>query len=185
MVLAGAAAALIFLLIFAANVLLAQRNRERRNLWAAVAAQARAIEQENVKVFEFGPMIERILTAGQTNDFLDLDTGAVLHQPANPSPDPDQHALSAWASESGADLGFVTNLTNGTAELIGFAIGKSAFARDTAPEAENPFPAATNVWQNLEPEQLLEKQHPRPGRKKPRCLVSFQRPRLANRLRNT
>ncbi len=97
----------------------------------------------------FGPVVERVLTMGSdTSDFLDLDTGEVLHHSAglnfvgsDVAPQTDE--LVPWVRENGVDAGVVTNNSSLTPELVLFDVGIFSFGRET------------NIWDALQADRLV------------------------------
>src|SRR6266700_4231950 len=97
----------------------------------------------------FGPVVELVLTMGSdTSDFLDLDTGEVLHHSAglnfvgsDVAPQTDE--LVPWVRENGVDAGVVTNNSSLTPELVLFDVGIFSFGRDT------------NIWDALQADRLV------------------------------
>ncbi len=97
----------------------------------------------------FGPVVELVLTMGSdTSDFLDLDTGEVLHHSAglnfvgsDVAPQTDE--LVPWVRENGVDAGVVTNNSSLTPELVLFDVGIFSFGRET------------NIWDALQADRLV------------------------------
>jgi len=164
--LALAALAVIVLFVVATN-LFGPRRAHHRTAWTVplTAANARSspAESEASLPLAFGPVIERSLTIGTNNDFLDLDTGKVSHRPTTASPEaPDspEGELNDWIKENGSDIGFVTNDSTRAAELIGYDLGIFPFGKETVSDNERPALGAlstvTNIWTDLQADQLFE-----------------------------
>jgi predicted Ser/Thr protein kinase len=164
--LVASALALLLLVIMVTSLFHTRRGRERR-AWQEADEAARVLsfaqEAEAAAPFAFGPVFERVLTIGTNSDFLDFDTGKVLHHPADAYLDPAdaaQSELTTWARENGSDIGFVTNRSTGAVELMGFGIGIFSFGKELVPDDERPangaLSAVTNIWNDLQAEQLLE-----------------------------
>jgi hypothetical protein len=157
--LVGSALVLVLILVTVVSLFRARRLKAWQE---AEAAQAQSPEPDSAAAVPvgFGHVIERVLTIGTDIDFLDLDTGKVLHHPAGASPDAvdSKSELIAWVRETGSDVGFVTNSATGTAELIGFDMGTFSFGKETVSDNDRPevgaLSAVTNIWNDLQADQL-------------------------------